>query len=40
MALDAVTIAVIGAIVLFFFAIFLFLRRIITSFSEGYEERR
>lgn len=40
MALDAVTAAVIGAVALFFFVIFLFLRRIVTSFTEGYEERR
>lgn len=40
MALDAVTAAVIAAVVLFFFFIFLFLRRIATSFAEGYEERR
>lgn len=40
MPIDAVTAAVIGAVALFFFFIFLFLRRIITSFTEGYEERR
>ena len=40
MALDAVTAAVLGAVVLFFFFIFLFLRRIVTGFSEGYRERR
>lgn len=40
MAPDAVTAAVIGAVVLFFFFVFLFLRRIVTSFAEGYEERR
>lgn len=40
MALDAATAAVIGAVALFFFFLFLFVRRIITGFTEGYQERR
>ena len=40
MAFDAATYAVIGAVVLFFFVLFLFVRRVLTSFAEGYEERR
>jgi ABC-type multidrug transport system permease subunit len=40
MALDAVTAAVIGGVALFFFLLFLFVRRIFTSFTEGYQERR
>lgn len=40
MPLDAPTAAVIGAVALFFFLLFLFVRRIITSFTEGYQERR
>lgn len=40
MALDAVTAAVLGALVLFLFFVFLFVRRILTGFSEGYRERR
>lgn len=40
MALDAVTAVFLAAVVLFFFLLFLFVRRIITSFSEGYHERR
>lgn len=40
MAFDAVTAAVIGAVALFFFLLFLFVRRIVTSFTEGYQERR
>ena len=40
MAFDLVTAAVIGAVALFFFVLFLFVRRVLTSFSEGYQERR
>lgn len=40
MALDLVTAAVIGAVALFFFFLFLFVRRVLTSFSAGYRERR
>ena len=40
MALELATAAVIGALVVFFFLLFLFVRRILTSFAEGYEERR
>lgn len=38
MALDAATAAVIGAVALFFFFLFLFVRRIVTSFREGFRE--
>lgn len=38
MALDLVTAAVIGAVALFFFLLFLFVRRILTSFTEGFRE--
>ncbi len=38
MALDLPTAAVIGAVVLFFFVLFLFVRRILTSFTEGFRE--
>jgi ABC-type multidrug transport system permease subunit len=40
MAIDAVTAAVIGAVALVFFLMFLFVRRIITSFSQGYRKGR
>lgn len=40
MPVDAVTAAVLGGVVLFFFVLFLFIRRIATSFTKGYEERR
>jgi hypothetical protein len=40
MALDLATAAVIGAVALFFFFLFLFVRRIITSFTEGFREGR
>lgn len=40
MALDLATAAVIGAVALFFFLLFLFVRRIITSFTEGFREGR
>jgi len=40
MALDAATAAVIGGVALFFFLMFLFVRRIITSFTQGYKEGR
>lgn len=40
MPLDAATAAVIGAVALFFFLLFLFVRRILTSFSEGFREGR
>jgi ABC-type multidrug transport system permease subunit len=40
MALDAATAAVIGGVALFFFLMFLFVRRIITSFTRGYKEGR
>ena len=40
MAFDPVTAAVLGGLVLFLFFVFLFVRRILTGFSEGYRERR
>lgn len=40
MALDPLTAAVIGVVIVFFFVLFLFLRHILASFNAGYEERR
>ena len=40
MPIDAATAAVIGAVALFFFFLFLFVRRVVTSFTEGFRERR
>jgi len=40
MALDPLTAAVLGVVILFFFVLFLFLRHILASFNAGYQERR